>query len=129
MRFSADLTCLAHNAQFSSGLDQALLMQQKGQISEIGRRRRAAPRKASDLIYPTHHPLIKMIIVAHRVVDPIRSLNETGKNFIEIINGESIIEPQIRYRAFWAQSIAIPKLHLGIALSTKQDHLTLPATG
>ena len=68
-------------------------MEQKCQIGEIRRGSGTGANKASNLIHPPHDPLIEYVVVSHGVVNPLGALDQPGKNVIEVIDRESVVQP------------------------------------
>ena len=129
MRCRTDLARFAHDAHFRSRFNQSLLMQQKGKIGEISWRRGPRPHQLSDLIHPTHHPLIKHVVVTHGVIDSLGSLDQTGQDLIEIVDWKCVINAQVGNGSLGAKAVTVPQFHVGIPFSAKEHYLPLPAAG
>ena len=94
-------------------------MQQKSQIGKVSRWRRSRAHQPANLIHPPHHALVKHIVVAHGVIDALRALDQAGEDFVEVVYRKSIINAEVSHRTLRAKTVAVPQLHLRVALPAK----------
>ena len=65
----------------------------------------------------------------HGVVNPLGALDQSGKNVIEVIDREGVVQPQSIGRGLGPKPVAVPQLHLRVPLPTEQHYLPLTTTG
>src|SRR5690606_1237121 len=125
MGFGTDLSGFRHRLDFIGTLVQAQIMEQVLQRDELARRMGTGADLATDDLDPVHHPGVKVLILAQRVVDPAAALDHPGQDVINVGYRERIIEAKALDGTFGAGQEAVPQFFLRVPLLAEQDRLAV----
>src|SRR5690625_2390017 len=95
------------------------------QRNKFARRLRAAARLFTHMIDPADHLVVELQVYAHGVVKLATTFNQASQDFIDIIDGKSIVRAIVANRPLLSGTPAIPDLTSWIPLPAKQDVLPL----